>query len=79
MTELHTPAIAAARVVHLVDAEHLVVRLTGLARQQEERGYMREAMGVRKAIELVQRDLASQFGDEQLSEERPMLGRLAAD
>jgi len=59
MSELHTPAIASARVVHLVDADHLVNRLTGLARQHEELGRAAEGLGVRKAIELVQRDLAS--------------------
>lgn len=59
MSELHAPAIASARLVHLVDAAHLVDRLTGLARRQEELGRMGEALGVRKAIELVQRDLAS--------------------
>ncbi|WP_372826550.1 hypothetical protein [Polaromonas sp.] len=58
MSDLHTPATARARLVHLVDAEHLLNRLTGLARQREELGRVSEAVGVRKAIELIQRDLA---------------------
>lgn len=44
----------------LLDADHLINRLTSLARQHEERGYVSRALGVRSAIELVKRELAAQ-------------------
>lgn len=57
MSELQTPAIAAAREVELVDVVHLVNRLTGLVRRHEESGRISHALGVRSAIKLVQNDM----------------------
>lgn len=56
------PALASVKPMRLLDADHLINRLIGLARQHEERGYVSRALGVRSAIELVKRDLAAQNG-----------------
>lgn len=53
-------APAGSKPVRLVDADQLLERLAGLARQQEERGRISHALGVRSAIDLIKRDLAGQ-------------------
>lgn len=58
MIAVHTDALVAAKRVRLVDADHLLMRLTGLARSHEERGRISHCLGVRSAIAQIQRDLA---------------------
>lgn len=60
MSKLQALADTVRRRVHLVDVDHLIARLTGLARQHEERSRISHALGVRSAIALIQRDMATQ-------------------
>lgn len=59
MSKLQAPAQACARTVELVDADHLIERLTGLAKREEECGRISHSLGVRRAIALIQRDLSA--------------------
>lgn len=51
---------AGAQPVRLVDADHLLLRLTSLAWLHEERGRVSHARGVRIAMALIRRELAAQ-------------------
>lgn len=57
MSKLQTPADPVPR---LVDVDALILRLTMLSRQHEERGKISHALGVRSAIESTKRMLAEQ-------------------
>ena len=70
MTEIQTSAQPTIKPPRLIDADHLIARLTALSRQQEERGRISHALGVRSAIELVKRELSSQRRQKQASDKR---------
>ncbi len=59
-SKLQALADTVRRKVYLVDVEHVIARLNGLALQQKERGQICRANGVLSAIELIRRDLAKQ-------------------
>lgn len=71
MSTVQTPAQSRARAVRMVDVDHLLARLKALQKHQVAGGFTSHGHGVRKAIELIQRDLASKPEPGSVMPDRP--------
>lgn len=60
-----TSARPRARVVRMVDVDHLLVRLKAMHAHQLQGGFNSHAHGVHKAIELIEQDLAAPLAADQ--------------